>query len=144
MVHVDTNRCIGCGICASVCPEGFKIINGKSRVVNPNASCIERAAASCPMHAIMVERSVVSKSEIVSVNQKISSTQPSQNAPQAPLATVSSSTIPQTYSYGGGFGWGRRRNWGNGQNTAPRKGRGRGMGLGMGRGKGRRYQQRGK
>jgi len=143
MVHVDTNRCIGCGICASVCPEGFKIINGKSRVINPNASCIERASASCPMHAIIVEKNVIPKSEVVNANQKISLTQFPQNISQAPLATVPFSTVSQTYIYGGGFGWGRRRNWGNGQNISPRKGR-RGVGLGMGRGKGRRYKQRGK
>ncbi|MGC2476971.1 MAG: ferredoxin family protein, partial [Candidatus Sulfotelmatobacter sp.] len=34
--HIDTNYCIGCGTCTSVCPEGdvLAMIGGKAVIVN--------------------------------------------------------------------------------------------------------------
>ena len=56
MVKVDKEKCIGCGLCESICPEVFEIgKDGKSHVKNPkackNGKCKE-AAESCPVQAI--------------------------------------------------------------------------------------------
>lgn len=52
---VDKKKCIGCGMCAEICPSGFELKNGKACVKNPNADCVQQAADSCPVGAISVE-----------------------------------------------------------------------------------------
>lgn len=52
MVKVDKERCIGCGACAAVCPEGFEMVKGKSQVKNAKAKCIDDAIDACPVSAI--------------------------------------------------------------------------------------------
>lgn len=52
---VDQELCIGCGVCAELCPEIFAIRDDKSWVVGPDRcdSCdCEEAVASCPVDAI--------------------------------------------------------------------------------------------
>lgn len=54
-VSVNQELCIGCGACASLCPEGFRIgDSGKSEVVSQDAPCATEAASSCPVQAITV------------------------------------------------------------------------------------------
>jgi ferredoxin len=53
MVKVDTKKCIGCGGCAAVCPEGFELVNGKAKVKNAKAKCIQEAIDVCPVGAIV-------------------------------------------------------------------------------------------
>jgi len=53
MVKVDFAKCIGCGACAAICPQGFEMKgDGKSHVTNPKAACIKDAIAACPVEAI--------------------------------------------------------------------------------------------
>ena len=54
MVKVDKKKCIGCGACASVCPEIFEMgSDGKSRIKNQKElPCIKEAIESCPVEAI--------------------------------------------------------------------------------------------
>jgi len=54
MISVDQNKCIGCGLCAGLCPDVFQInANGKSEVVaQTNEAGAQNAAASCPVGAI--------------------------------------------------------------------------------------------
>ncbi len=56
MVKVDQNTCIGCGLCAGMCPETFQMdLDGKSEVINDeNTPCAKNAAESCPVNAISV------------------------------------------------------------------------------------------
>ncbi len=54
MVSINKEKCIGCGTCAAVCPEGFEIKGGKAVVKNGNASCIKEAKESCPVDAIKI------------------------------------------------------------------------------------------
>jgi ferredoxin len=56
MVKVDQNKCIGCGLCAGMCPETFVInLNGKSEVINSEVTdCAKNAAENCPVNAISV------------------------------------------------------------------------------------------
>ena len=52
---VDEELCIGCGVCAELCPEVFAISDDKSRVIGPDkcGTCdCEEAVASCPVAAI--------------------------------------------------------------------------------------------
>ncbi|MBW3012329.1 ferredoxin [Candidatus Woesearchaeota archaeon] len=57
MVSVDNEKCIGCGLCASICPEVFEMGNqGKALVkdagaAKSNEKCKE-ATDSCPVQAI--------------------------------------------------------------------------------------------
>ncbi len=53
--HIDTNYCIGCATCTSVCPEGdvLAMIGGKAAIVNGH-KCIGHGlcADACPVGAI--------------------------------------------------------------------------------------------
>jgi ferredoxin len=53
-VKVDKGKCIGCGLCENICPEGFKLGDeGKAMVKDENAPCIDEAISSCPVEAIL-------------------------------------------------------------------------------------------
>jgi ferredoxin len=54
MVKVDKNTCIGCGLCASLCPEVFEMgPDNKARVkAQKNLPCVKEAIESCPVTAI--------------------------------------------------------------------------------------------
>ena len=58
---VNQEICIGCGACASTCPEVFKMgDDGKSHVIEgadyeKNKSCIDEAITNCPVQAISWE-----------------------------------------------------------------------------------------
>ena len=57
---VDQDICIGCGACEMICPAVFKLVDGKSTVIqktvaSENAACAKEAADSCPVTAISVQ-----------------------------------------------------------------------------------------
>jgi len=52
MAKVDKNKCIGCGLCASVCSKGFELVDGKAKVKDSKAPCIKEAIEQCPVNAI--------------------------------------------------------------------------------------------
>jgi len=54
-IKIDKEKCIGCGACESLCPDGFKVEDGKAKVKNPNAKCIKEAAESCPVQAVSLK-----------------------------------------------------------------------------------------
>jgi len=55
-ITVDKNLCIGCGACAALCPQSFKINDeGKSEVISQeDLDCAKKAVESCPVQAIKV------------------------------------------------------------------------------------------
>lgn len=57
---VDQAKCIGCGLCVSICDDVFDLDeNGKSTVQADadcdKAGCCQEAADSCPADAISIE-----------------------------------------------------------------------------------------
>ncbi|HDI02879.1 MAG TPA: ferredoxin [Candidatus Aenigmarchaeota archaeon] len=54
-ISVDEEKCIGCGACASICPEVFELgENGKARakVEESDVECVKEAKETCPAGAI--------------------------------------------------------------------------------------------
>ncbi len=54
---VDHDTCIGCGMCENICPAVFKLIDGKSTVIEKpvapeNEKSAREACDSCPVSAI--------------------------------------------------------------------------------------------
>jgi len=54
-ITIDREKCIGCGACAALCPEGFEMKDGKAVVKNPKVKCIKEGAESCPVQAIKLK-----------------------------------------------------------------------------------------
>lgn len=56
-ISVNKNVCIGCGACASICPNTFQIgTDGKAEVISESdTECARNAKESCPVQAITAE-----------------------------------------------------------------------------------------
>lgn len=55
VIKIDKEKCIGCGLCASVCEEIFEIEQEdfKAKVKKQkNLPCVKEAIESCPVSAI--------------------------------------------------------------------------------------------
>ncbi len=94
-VSIDESKCVGCGICERVCPQGIKIENGKAKVIDENAPCLIEAADACPRGAITIE---------------------GHETPSSPTPT---------FGRGMGLGRGFGRGLGRGMGRGPGRGRGR-------------------
>ena len=59
IITVDEDLCVGCGACASLCPETFELQNdGKAKVINKKGceKCdCDMVINSCPVGAIKIE-----------------------------------------------------------------------------------------
>lgn len=57
MVKVNQEKCIGCGLCAGLCPDTFQMnLDGKSEVIKDQVTdCVKQAAAGCPVDAIIMK-----------------------------------------------------------------------------------------
>ena len=57
MTTIDKNKCIGCGTCASMCPEVFEMEDSpdgsKAKVkAQKDIPCVKEAIEACPVNAI--------------------------------------------------------------------------------------------
>ncbi len=58
-VNINRNKCLGCGMCISLCPEVFEFKSGKSSLkvkasLEKYQSCIKESAQNCPVQAIKI------------------------------------------------------------------------------------------
>jgi len=59
-VIVKKDKCIGCGRCTEICPNGF-VLNEEGKadfvveITPENIACAKKAADECPQEAIEVE-----------------------------------------------------------------------------------------
>jgi ferredoxin len=54
MIKVDKEKCVGCGLCTSICKEVFALgKDGKAIVkAQKDLPCVKEAIESCPVEAI--------------------------------------------------------------------------------------------
>jgi ferredoxin len=60
-VKVDKNKCLGCGLCVSICPLIFELKNGKSQIIEKanlekSKEGVKEATENCPVQAIEIEK----------------------------------------------------------------------------------------
>ena len=56
-ITVNKATCIGCGVCAAICPNSFEMKEGKSSPKKPKTkeiTCEKTAEEACPVKAISV------------------------------------------------------------------------------------------
>ena len=98
--RIDKTKCVGCGVCAGICPEGIEMVGEIAEIKDENAGCLKDAADACPQEAIIF------------------------NGEKSDNKT--DKTMNQNYGQGMGRGAGKGRGLGRG----PRDGRGGGRGGG--------------
>ena len=55
-VKIDEEKCIGCGACEALCPDAFKVEDGKAKFQGTGKEkCIKETADSCPVNAVSVK-----------------------------------------------------------------------------------------
>ena len=57
MIKINQEKCLGCGLCASRCPDTFQMnLDGKSEVIKDKITpCAKEAAQNCPAGAIIIK-----------------------------------------------------------------------------------------
>jgi ferredoxin len=55
-IKIDREKCIGCGLCPSLCPKTFEMDDNKAKVKKQpdKITCEKEAADSCPVEAIIL------------------------------------------------------------------------------------------
>jgi ferredoxin len=66
-LQLDSEKCVGCGQCAEVCPHGVLTLAGKCAQLRDRDACIEcgACARNCPVEALLVKAGVGCASAII-------------------------------------------------------------------------------
>lgn len=66
-LQLDATKCIGCGMCPTVCPHGVFVMTEGKAAVTDRDRCIEcgACARNCPVEAITVKAGVGCASAII-------------------------------------------------------------------------------
>ena len=89
IIHIDEQRCDGCGLCVPSCHEGaIQIIDGKARLI-ADALCdgLGDCLGACPRDAIRIEERVAAAYDEALVATRQAHTAPAPQAAQATPAT---------------------------------------------------------
>lgn len=64
---LDAQRCIGCGLCATVCPHGVMVVEQRQARISELDLCMEcgACARNCPVNALNVRAGVGCASAII-------------------------------------------------------------------------------
>lgn len=59
-LELNETRCIGCGMCISVCPHAVFVMEGRKAIIIDRDACMEcgACAKNCPVEAISVHSGV--------------------------------------------------------------------------------------
>ena len=66
-LQLETEACVGCGMCENVCPHGVFLLEGKKAAIRDLDGCMEcgACALNCPTDAIRVTPGVGCASYII-------------------------------------------------------------------------------
>lgn len=66
-LELDVEKCIGCGLCAVVCPHGVLAVDDRKAAILDRDACIEcgACAGNCPVEALKVKAGVGCASAII-------------------------------------------------------------------------------
>ena len=66
-LELDTEKCIGCRLCALVCPHGVLVVEERKARITDRDLCMECGACSmnCPVNALSVKAGVGCASAII-------------------------------------------------------------------------------